>query len=134
MALDTKTSQTSHDQWLWGWDPTPGIVSVWAEPGGRVVVWRRSPATGELLREEDRFEPWLLLDRLDDVVRSMPGATIRELEGDGSLRYLVSAADTRRLAATVLEGASRRLGRVVTHLRALRNCSPPICSSTPFRF
>ena len=119
MALDTKTSQTSHDQWLWGWDPTPGIVSVWAEPGGRVVVWRRSPATGELIREEDRFEPWLLLDRLDDVVRSMPGATIRVLEGDGSLRYLVSAADARRLAATVLEGASRRLGRAVTHLRDL---------------
>ena len=21
-------------EWLWGWDPTPGIVSVWAEPSG----------------------------------------------------------------------------------------------------
>ena len=20
------------DEWLWGWDPTPGIVSVWALP------------------------------------------------------------------------------------------------------
>ena len=22
------------DEWVWGWDPTPGIVSVWAEPDG----------------------------------------------------------------------------------------------------
>ena len=30
------------DDWLRGWDPTPGIVSVWAEPeaadGGTVVA------------------------------------------------------------------------------------------------
>ena len=29
------------DEWLWGWDPTPGIVSVWADADGRVTVWRR---------------------------------------------------------------------------------------------
>ena len=34
------------DEWLWGWDPTPGIVSVWAEPSGRAVAWRRLPETG----------------------------------------------------------------------------------------
>jgi len=29
------------DEWLGGWDDTPGIVSVWAEPDGHVMVWRR---------------------------------------------------------------------------------------------
>lgn len=55
------------DEWLWGWDPTPGIVSVWAEPDGRATVWRRLPATGELVVEEEHFRPWLLLDSLDDL-------------------------------------------------------------------
>ena len=55
------------DEWLWGWDPTPGIVSVWAERDGRAIVWRRIAETGELVREEVRFRPWLLLDRLDDL-------------------------------------------------------------------
>ena len=36
------------DEWLWGWDPTPGIVSVWAEADGRAIVWRRIPETGVL--------------------------------------------------------------------------------------
>ena len=33
----------------------------------RATIWRRLPATGELVREEARFRPWLLLDRLDDL-------------------------------------------------------------------
>ena len=24
----------TEDEWLWGWDDTPGIVSVWAEADG----------------------------------------------------------------------------------------------------
>src|SRR5258705_1212692 len=82
------------DEWLWGWDPTPGIVSVWAEAHGRATVWRRLPATGELVREEDRFRPWILLDRLDDL-RHLNGrlgsegtkgvlVTYRELDGPGT--------------------------------------------------
>ena len=55
------------DEWLWGWDPTPGIVSVWADLAGRASVWRRNPDTGGLVREEARFRPWLVLDRLDDL-------------------------------------------------------------------
>jgi hypothetical protein len=54
------------DEWVWGWDSTPGIVSVWANEG-RASVWRRIPKTGELIREETRFRPWLVLDRLDDL-------------------------------------------------------------------
>ena len=107
------------DEWLWGWDPTPGIVSVWAEPNGRAVIWRRS-ATGALVREEAIFRPWMLLDSLDDLlhlgtrlgVEGAPGVhvTYRELQGEGRLRYLVSTDDMRSLTSAVLHGASRRLG------------------------
>jgi DNA polymerase, archaea type len=124
---DARTAR--QDEWLWGWDPTPGIVSVWAEPDGRAMVWRRMPGTGELVREDERYRPWLLLDRLDDLRHLGPrlgkegdeGALVwyRELEGPGALRFLVSAPDGRALANTVLEGASRRLNQRVPHLREL---------------
>ena len=117
------------DEWVWGWDSTPGIVSVWADIDGRAWVWRRIPNTGELVREEARFRPWLVLDRMDDLrhlgERLGPEGcetalvTHRELDGAGSLRYLVSAEDGRALIAAVLEGATRRLGRRVSHLRDL---------------
>ncbi|MEP6991677.1 MAG: ribonuclease H-like domain-containing protein, partial [bacterium] len=118
------------DEWLWGWDPTPGIVSVWAEPTGRVTVWRRIIETGRLLREEARFRPWLLLARLDDLRHlgsrlgeEGPEGTApvryRELDGPGALRYLVTAHDMRTLTSAVLDGASRRLGRRVGSVRDL---------------
>lgn len=122
------TSKTE-DEWLWGWDETPGIVSVWAEADGRATVWRRVGETGRLIREEERFRPWILLDRLDDLrhlgVQLAPeGAaralvTFRELAGPGELKYLVSAESGKTLAASVLHGAGRRLGRSVGHLREL---------------
>ena len=117
-----------HD-WLWGWDPTPGIVSVWAENDGHAVVWRRIPETGQLVREEERFRPWLLVDHLEDLhhlgarlaPEGSPDALVawRELNGPGALRYLVSAADGKTLAGAILEGAARRLGRRIGHLREL---------------
>ncbi len=111
------------DEWLWGWDSTPGIVSVWAEPDGRATVWRRLPSTGELIREEERFRPWVVLDTLDDLTH--PGAglgtriTCRELDGPASLRYLVQADSMRELAEAILQGASRRLQAPLGHLRDL---------------
>ena len=33
-------STAAQDEWLWGWDPAPGIVSVWAENDGSAIVWR----------------------------------------------------------------------------------------------
>src|SRR5580698_5372374 len=102
---------------LTGWDPTPGIVSVWAESDGRAVVWRRIPQTGELVREEERFLPWLLLDRVDDLPTE--GISYRELEGPGTLRYLVWANDGKTLTAAVLDAAKRRLGRRVNHVLEL---------------
>jgi DNA polymerase elongation subunit (family B) len=124
-------SATPQDEWLWGWDPTPGIVSVWAERDGRAFVWRRERADGPLLREMERFRPWLLLPSLSDLAhlgaRVMPEretentddqrvVTYRELEGPGWLRYHVSADDGRLLERAVLDGASRRLGRSCGHL------------------
>jgi DNA polymerase I len=68
----------------WTVSEVHGIVSVWANSAGRAVLWRR--LNGQLLREEDRFEPWILLADLNDAA---PGARYRELEGPGELRYLV---------------------------------------------
>ena len=114
------------DEWLWGWDPTPGIVSVWAEDG-RATVWRRVPETGVLVREEERYRPWMLLDRLDDLEHlgaelgrdgdPVARVTYRQFQGDGALRYLVSAENAQRLTNAVLTGARRRLGRAVRHIR-----------------
>ena len=117
----------NENEWLWGWDPTPGIVSVWAENDGRAVVWRRLGSTGELVREQARFRPWLLLDGLEDLAHlggrlaTDPEAPVsyRELDGPGTLRYLVSASDGKMLSSAVLEGASRRLGRRVGHILEL---------------
>ena len=127
-----ETDRAAEDEWLWGWDPTPGIVSVWAEGDGRAIVWRRIVETDQLVREEERFRPWLLLDRLDDLrhlgSRLQPEGsrqaevtrvTYRELEGPGRLRFLVSADDDRTLRAAVLQGASRRLGRQIAYLGEL---------------
>jgi len=116
------------EEWLWGWDPTPGIVSVWAEGDGRATIWRRGPGHARLVREQDRFRPWLLLDRLDDLRhlgdRLQPDGTdglvnYRELQGNGALRFLVTAADTRTLKSAVLRGARERLGTRLTALREL---------------
>ncbi len=117
------------DQWLWGWDPTPGIVSVWAEDNGRATVWRRPRDTGTLVREDVRFRPWLLLDSLQDLQHlgaqlgpeddtSAP-VRYRELDGPGALRFRVSADSWSALSSAILRGASKRLGHRVSHLREL---------------
>ena len=118
------------EHWLWGWDPTPGIVSVWATDRGVATVWRRLPETGELVRETDRFRPWLLYDRLDDLRHLGDGlaregtagaatVTYRELEGPGALRFLLSASDWPTLTDAVLRGASDRLAKRIEHVRDL---------------
>ncbi|MET0592334.1 MAG: DNA polymerase II, partial [Polyangiaceae bacterium] len=122
---------TEEEEWLWGWDDTPGIVSIWAEADGRAFVWRRRAGSGALVREVDRFRPWFLLASLDDLrhlgsrlvpehqVAPSGSVTYQELEGPGALRYLVRADDARALAYAILRGASRRLGRSLGPLREL---------------
>jgi hypothetical protein len=50
---------TGNDDRLWGCDPTPAIVSVWADRTG-----------GALVREDVTFRPWLLLDSLENLEAS----------------------------------------------------------------
>ena len=121
------------EEWLSGWDPTPGIVSVHATLDGRALVWRRIAESGALVREDERFRPWLLLEhdadlRYLDVQRgsdsgSVAGVCHRELDGPGQLRHLVSADDGRALVAAVLRGASERLGRRIAHVAELERDS-----------
>src|SRR5262245_40168155 len=87
-----------------GWDPTPGIVSVWADASGRALVWRRLPQAGRLVREDVRFAPWLIARRLEDVPPAWID-DIRELDGPGALRYLVHVKPGSRI------GALRDLGK-----------------------
>ncbi len=118
-----------NDEWLFGWDDTPGIVSIHADLDGRVTLWRRTPESGRLVREEERFRPWLLLEHIEDLGHlgpklgrdDSPAAVIhsRELDGPGALRHLVSAHDGRALTSAVLRGASARLGKRITHLAEL---------------
>jgi DNA polymerase elongation subunit (family B) len=124
---------TPEEEWLWGWDPTPGIVSVWAERDGRALVWRRAPGGGPLVCEPARFRPWMLLPALDDLLHlgprlvaegdpasEAPGSMVyRDLRGPGHLRYLVSAADGRTLETAALAGASARLDRPIARLGEL---------------
>ena len=126
--MSTDTHWHDQEEWLWGWDPTPGIVSVWAESSGRATVWRRD-GSGALLREHAHFRPWMLVaelgdlgglgDRLGREEEGRAPVRYRELNGPGALRYLVSADDTRTLVSAVLDGASRRLGHRVAALRDL---------------
>ncbi|HEU4732750.1 MAG TPA: 3'-5' exonuclease, partial [Kofleriaceae bacterium] len=131
VAAGRHPAASIQDEWLSGWDPTPGIVSVWAEPDGRAIVWRRIPGSGALVRDDLRFRPWMVIAMLDDLAhlggrlrpeREGPAprrVTYRELAGPGALRYLVRAEDLGTLTTAACRGAARRLGRPVGHVREL---------------
>src|SRR6266571_2764914 len=123
--------QTSEN--LFGWDETPGIVSVWASRAGKALVWRR---IGEqVVCEEEQFRPWLFARILTDLEhlgsRVQPTTsvdagtapiTFRELDGPpDAYRYLLSARDGRMLEQALCTGASRRLDRKVTNLNDLQD-------------
>jgi DNA polymerase I len=122
-------SPRSSDEWVFGWDPTPGIVSVWASRDGRAVVWRREEERVLSIRET--FRPWLFATTLEDLTHLGPGltasptasdadtslASYRVLDGaEGSYRFLLTARDGRFLERELLRGASNRLGRRVSGL------------------
>ncbi len=102
------------DEWLSGWDATPGIVSVWVERDAEAVVWRRSPATGGLTREIAAFRPWVLVDNIDHLGDA--DVTWRELDGPGALRFHVSANSAKVLITAVVRAAAQRLGRRIEHI------------------
>src|SRR5260370_42105802 len=116
-------SGDSLDETIFGWDPFPGIVSVWASRAGKALLWQRC---GERVTcTEDTFRPWLFATTLDDArhlaaslqpVTASSSAraviTYRELDGaEGSYRYVLSSDDGRMLEQALLAWASRRLER-----------------------
>ena len=79
---------TMEDEWLWGWDPTPGIVSVWAEADGRAYVWRR--LAGVLSREDVRFRPRKPLDNERSLAEGKRHGPVRRdthAKPDRSIRF-----------------------------------------------
>jgi DNA polymerase elongation subunit (family B) len=102
---------------------------VWADGSGIATIWRRIPETGALVVEHEPFRHWLVLDSLDYLQhlgpRFAPEGTIgsavnyRELKGNGTLRFLVTADNAARLSSEVLKGASELLGRRIGHLREM---------------
>ncbi len=122
-----------HEAWVFGWDETPGIVSVWANRMGKALLWRR---VGEqVVCEEDQFRPWLFartladLEHLGSAVRpaASPDAeraliTYRELDSPPeAYHYLLSARDGRALERVLCGGASRRLDRHISSLNDLQD-------------
>ena len=105
-----------------------GIVSVWADRDGRALVWRR--VAGRVVRETERFRPWLFATTLDDLIQAgvtpaqqdEPAAeraaiSYRELDGPAaSYRFLISASSGRTLERALCTGATRRLGRTIASL------------------
>ncbi len=123
----------TEDEHLFGWDPMPGIVSVWANREGRTIIWRRE---GEQITcTMERFRPWVFATTLADLAHLgsallpsiAPGGndaifSYRELDGPaGSYRYLLSARDGRALERELVRGASRRLNRKIDSLNELQD-------------
>jgi DNA polymerase I len=128
--------QLAEDEYLFGWNPTPGIVSVWANRQGAALVWRRE---GErVLYSPDRFSPWLLTTTLEDLAHldrrlqpapsswpAVPAGVVlyRELDGPPeTYRFLLLAADLNRLERELLRGAARRLGYRPASIGELQTC------------
>lgn len=125
-------SSRSNDEWVFGWDQTPGIVSVWAARDGHALVWGREGT--QVLCTREVFRPWLFATTLGDLAHLGSVLTVAStdlagetspisyhvLDGpDGSYRYLISARDGRFLERELLKGASRRLGRQIKNLGEL---------------
>ncbi len=125
-----RAASSSANEWLFGWDPTPGILSVWAERSGRAQVWQR--VAGQVACTEERFRPFLFAATLDDVahlggklVAAEVGAdsssvSYQELDGPpGSYCYLLSAASYPTLERAILTGVAQRTGKAVSRVNEL---------------
>ena len=138
-ALPEPSTEIAEDERLFGWDTTPGIVSVWANREGKALVWRREG--GRVICETDRFRPWVFAATLADLAHlgsallpiSAPGGqdalvSYQELEYPPTpaapvpfYHYLLSARDGRYLERAIIAGATRRLGRHITSLNDLEH-------------
>ncbi len=131
-ARGIQSHARSNDEWVFGWNPTPGIVSVWAGRDGRAIVWRREGK--HIVCTRELFRSWLFATTLADLAHLGPVFTpattdltkdsslisYRVLDGpEGSYRYLLSARDGRFLERSLLKGASRRTGSQIKNLNEL---------------
>ncbi|NJN17620.1 MAG: DNA polymerase [Oscillochloris sp.] len=118
------TDASTIAEWVYGWNPTPAIVSVWADREGQALIWRR--VADRTLLERVAYRPWLLATHCDDLQALGDGPLhadehaplrVRTLDGPpGSLRFLIDARSGRILEQTLRDGAARRLGRPVESL------------------
>jgi len=131
-ALADQTSAYAEDEWVFGWDAMPGIVSVWADRDGRALIWQR--AGEQITCVQEQFRPWLFATTLDDLAHLGPALrpaapdadtsliSYRELDGpDGAYRYLLSARSGYTLERALVAGAARRLGRAINSLYDLND-------------
>lgn len=130
MLFQSDRDQTI-DEHLFGWDPTPGIVSVWADRSGYAWVWQR--LEGQIRCTEEVFCPWLLSTTLADLTHLGPSlqqeaeeqdrqaaVSYRELDGaHGSYRYLLLARPGFALERAIRLGATQRLGKPVQNIHDL---------------
>jgi DNA polymerase I len=108
------------DPLLFGWDETPGIVSVWANRAGEAFVWQRTARGVSLSRAP--FRAWILSasSRAWEAARHARGqVTCEALSGErGTYRFLLSAPTFQAIEDALVIGA-RRLGLPVQRLRDL---------------
>ena len=75
-------SLSSDDECLFGWNQTPGIISVWADRSGKAMLWQRE---GERVTcSTERFCPWLVATTLDDLAH-LPSLVQFEEQDDGEM-------------------------------------------------
>ena len=87
----------NEDEYLFGWDPTPGIVSVWANREGQAIIWQRVGEHTVSCRE--RFRPWLFATSLQDLAQ-LGSRLMRSFDSDGdtsTFTYLELNGPTRIL-------------------------------------
>ncbi|GCE11505.1 DNA polymerase domain-containing protein [Tengunoibacter tsumagoiensis] len=116
------------DEYLFGWDPMPGIVSVWAQRDGQAVIWQR--INGRIVNHTEQYRPWVLAtslrdlahlgDALQPVNERKPGKVLvryHKLKGpEKSYSYLVFARDLPTLEQAILNGAITRLKKPLNSL------------------
>jgi uncharacterized protein YprB with RNaseH-like and TPR domain len=133
------------DEYLFAWDPMPGIVSVWAQRDGQAVIWRREQ--DRILCLKERYYPWLLATSLDDLSHLGPAlqpfdasagpivvagqiqtlshlspalVRYRKLTGPvPSYSFLLFSHTMRILEQSVIKGASHRLKGSISKLSEL---------------
>ncbi len=123
-------SIASPEDWLWGWDTTPGIVSILAQHNGSVMVWRRTSLREPVVLERDYFLPWALISDLamltyPKIQYEFPEKAdptviyAQKLQGTGALQWKLSCANNSLLERNILAGAAQRGYPKASHIGEL---------------